>query len=306
MVDDSQQTLAQYLDFLRSNLDPAAFDVQVPSIDQLMTKYGLDISFAFLIGRASLSQKLMPKDDQSRSQPSQPTREDGGDVAMSDAPSAPQETKESEPEKPSPGKSDANGQLDGSQNGPSSSKVSRMNDPFLEILKPIIDSVEQKEDASFWKPITPEFYIVFWALQLSDIYVPEDKYEKEFEKAIKMGKELMHRGNASQSQYNAQRNLSLAIAEEKGKHKTAYSRNKLHMIRNFKSWFPDTKAKLETTADAILERCLVPRLALSASDAEYCYKMIRFLHDWGAPNFKLMTLYDQFFNANRLRGMIFT
>jgi len=317
MVDDSQQTLAQFLDFLRSNLDPAAFDAQVPSIDQLMTKYGLDISFAFLVGRASLSQKLVPKDDQPRSQapqppqPSQVTQEEGaGDVAMADAPLPTQEPKEGESDKPSPAKSDTNGPSAGNHTEISSSSsqvTSRINDPFPEVLRPIIDSIEQKEDASFWKTITPEFYIMFWALQLGDIHVPEDQYQKEGERAFKAAKELAAQRNKSlEAEYNAKREIPLAMTEEKTKHKKAYSRNKLHMIRNFKSWFPDTTVKLGTTADVILERCLLPRLALSASDTEYCYRMIRFLHDYGAPNFKLMTLYDRLFNANRLRCTIFT
>jgi THO complex subunit 2 len=60
IVDDSQQALIRYLDFLWSNLSPAAFDELVPSVNQLMSSYGLDPSLAFLIGRSSLSHRMFP------------------------------------------------------------------------------------------------------------------------------------------------------------------------------------------------------------------------------------------------------
>lgn len=60
VVDDSHQTLIQYLDLLWSNLDSSTFDVIVPSISELISTYGLDTSLAFLIGRTSLGHRIFP------------------------------------------------------------------------------------------------------------------------------------------------------------------------------------------------------------------------------------------------------
>lgn len=90
IVDDSQQALIRYLDFLWSNLSPSAFDNLVPSISQLMTSFGLDASLAFLVGRASLSHRMFPwsskknSETDSQSPPTKPEDKDG-DVDMTEA-----------------------------------------------------------------------------------------------------------------------------------------------------------------------------------------------------------------------------
>ena len=69
-------------------------------------------------------------------------------------------------------------------------------------------------------------------------------------------------------------------------------------------WF-ESSAKPDVVSDAILERCLIPRLILSPSDADFCFKMIKFLHDNSTPNFRTLSLYGRLFRANRLRSIIF-
>lgn len=36
-----------------------------------------------------------------------------------------------------------------------------------------------------WEDISPEFYVTFWSLTMSDLYVPLDSYEREMDK-VKM------------------------------------------------------------------------------------------------------------------------
>jgi THO complex subunit 2 len=90
IVDDSQQALIRYLDFLWSNLSPAAFDELVPSISQLMSSFGLDPSLAFLIGRSSLSHRMFPwssKKGAINETPAQQPKpaDNDGDVDMDDS-----------------------------------------------------------------------------------------------------------------------------------------------------------------------------------------------------------------------------
>lgn len=90
IVDDSQQALIRYLDFLWSNLSPSAFDDFVPPVSELMTSFGLDPSLAFLIGRASLSHRMFPWSSKKtiESDPKAQTTKDpetDGDVDMEEA-----------------------------------------------------------------------------------------------------------------------------------------------------------------------------------------------------------------------------
>ena len=318
MVDDSQQILTQYLDLLRSNLDPAVFDSFVPAIDRLLGEFGIDVSLAFVISRPSLSYRMMPKEEQqAQAQSSQAAAEDG-DIPMTDATVSQQRNRQSTPRdsgEPDNSKMEVD-KKDGSQASPSNQgSGSRISDPFLEVLQPVIDTLEQIKEPAFWKAITPEFYTMFWALQLGDLFVPEEWYQKEEDRAYTQAKEIMRdRSDMTRSgitkkeeKHKALTAIVVKLGKEKARHKKTFTRNKFHMIRRFKSWFPATdQAKPRAVSDAILEQCLLPRLVLSASDAEYCHRVIRFLHDFACPNFKLMSLYDRLFNANRLRAIIFT
>ncbi|KAL2200129.1 transcription factor/nuclear export subunit protein 2-domain-containing protein [Corynascus similis CBS 632.67] len=76
--------------------------------------------------------------------------------------------------------------------------------------------------------------------------------------------------------------------------------------RQASNWFPAKIAKADTNSDTLLEKCILPRLQLSGLDAEYCFRMIKFLYEFSTPNFMLMSLYDRIFNHNRLHAIIFT
>jgi THO complex subunit 2 len=78
------------------------------------------------------------------------------------------------------------------------------------------------------------------------------------------------------------------------------------LAEQFQSICPDPKIKADSLSDILLEQCFLPRALLSPADTEYTYKFIIALHELRAPNFKLMSLYDRLFNANRLRSLIFT
>lgn len=311
MVDDSHQILDQYLDLLRSNLDPASFDDFVPRIDRLLGDYGIDVGLAFLVSRPSLSYQLMSKEElQNMSQPPKGSQDDG-DVAMADSPVQP-----SQPT-PTPAEGDDKTQAGKKDNTPATPVQvgAPMNDLFIDVLQPIIDTLEKIKEPSFWKAITPEFYAMFWTLQLGDLFVPEEWYQKEEDRAYAQAKDILRdRSDMSRAgmtkkeeRHKALTEVVVKLGKEKARHRKTFTRNKFYMIRRFKSWFPDAdQAKPRAVADAVLEQCLLPRLMLSATDAEYCHRAIRFLHDFACPNFRLMSLYDRIFNANRLRSIMFT
>ncbi|KEY66322.1 hypothetical protein S7711_02784 [Stachybotrys chartarum IBT 7711] len=318
VVDDSHQNLVQYLDFLWSNLDPTAFDALVPSITELMTSYGLDISLAFLIGRASLAHRIYPWS--SRKPEEKVSRSDAdkeGDVVMSN-------TKDAGETNGTPAADrDSNDQVGSPKSSPESTSTKRLvsqkgSGSFFvrNVLPPIVESVQDTLSTEVKEKMTPELYVTFWTLQLGDIFFPEHIYKQEVNRLGAEASALVQdKSKAAQRdleglqrrirQHTELREAAVQLEEESSEHALRSGRWKVYLSRQFQTSFPNRQAKPDSVSDVLLEQCFIPRLLMSMADAEYTFKFIKALHDWNAPGFKLMSLYDRLFNANRLRSLIF-
>lgn len=308
IIDDSQQALVQYIELLRHNLSAEEFDSRVPSIPTLMTDLGLDANLAFLIGRASLTYYLTGPGDKV---PVKQAVDGEGDGSMdaNDSPTAPvvadgssepmvvdsAEVAENSPE-----------QL------PSSAIQGQSSDRFLGVLNPIIEAVKHLLPQSIWNKISPEFFVLFWALQTGDLDVPIDSYKAEFAKLDKERDELkrdrsdMSRSGANRKEAKmaAIERLSKELPDEASICKERVTKTKLLLIKQSPIWF-NSSTKTDSVVDTFIEECLLPRTLLSSGDADFCHRIIRFLHFNRVSNFKLSSLYNRLFNVNRLRSMIF-
>ena len=292
VVDDTHQILLQYLDLLRSSIDRGTFNSLVPGIIQLMGDFGLDTGLAFLIGRASIRLDMAAakalKDSQAATQSSRATTDPDGDVAMEPA-------------------------NDGIDPKPESPVNSRKADPLLDALQPLIDEIPTVLPDRSWRHLSAVGYVFFWSLQLGDLSFPQESYEAESSKMKKQAEDVMKdRSDMTRPGMNKKTQKRKDILDRQGlllKENTLeiqrYSKTRLQISKHLAAWFPTEIAKADVTSDALLEQCILPRLELSPLDAEYCFRLIKFLHDFSAPNFKLMSLYDRLFNHNRLRGIIF-
>lgn len=318
IVDDSHKTLTQFLDFLWSNLGQAAFDATVPSIPTLMQKYGLDVSLASLIGRNSLSQKMVPwstnDEDVAKDKEKciQQEADKEGDIAMTEKPEAEEElaqvaaTVETQVRKA----------LASTLSNYADFSVKQKEDPSLirSTLQPLTEAVREAVDQSVWEKITPELYSAFWALQLGDIFCPDDIYKQEGDKLkaedLALLRDRSDTSRRSQEERNEKRKesmkLQVALLEERKEHYLRQAKWKLFLTKLFQSSFPNNEVKADAISDLLLEQCFLPRVLLSPTDVEYTFRFIKALHAWNAPGFKLMSLYSRLFNANRLRSLIFT
>ncbi|PHH87356.1 hypothetical protein CDD83_8982 [Cordyceps sp. RAO-2017] len=306
-IDDSHQTLIQYLDFLWSNLEPAAFDAIVPSIPALMNSFGLETDLAFLIGRTSLAHRMFPWKEGKAKKDALPARKPGtdkeGDVKMSDAakPANADTTDAAPPD---------GMETDGQQQKPDDSSLSRT---AFAALQPVIESVQASVRPDVWRKITPELYSTFWALQLGDLCFPEDIYVKERQKIMAEWQTLANdRSDMSRRAVNQKMEMRKELMDLQGylldelsEHGLRKAKWKFYLTKMFQTSFPDAGGKPDGISDVLLEQCFLPRVLLSAADAEFTYRFIKALHDWNAPAFRLMSLYDRLFNANRLRVLIF-
>jgi THO complex subunit 2 len=334
MVDDSHQILIQYLDLLRSNLEPEKFDELVPSIGALMTEFGMDANLAFLIGRDSLSDRIVSliavkseeKQAESPAGRDAPASKDGdgdgdgdgngdGDISMAEAAGTNGVSQDRQPATGTSMQSTGheNGEKDSKTASPSAQTNGRKPDKQPDSLQPITDPVRSTQPADVWRKITPEFHVIFWALQLGDINSPQESYQAAYGRVLEKQKEII-RDRADMSRSGVQKrkrqatelsDIASQLKTEMQKHSERLAKIKFCIGRRAKSWFPATMSKVNGSSDVILEQCILPRLTLSPSDAEYSYRFIRILHASGAPNFKLHSLYDRFFTASRLRSMMF-
>ncbi|KAH8802796.1 transcription factor/nuclear export subunit protein 2-domain-containing protein [Xylogone sp. PMI_703] len=334
MIDDTQLILFQYLDLLRSNLSVEEFDEQVPGIPELLTEFGLQPNLAFMIGRTSLMHRLTRitsslsnGTSKSPSQPDLPLDkiDSEGDVGMMDVSTDSSKTATDQPtasdvstakdelSSKELGTSEETTQSNASQLTTSTNIVVPSADAFLEILEPVTSTVQTILPETTWKAITPEFYTTFWSATLGDLAIPSSSYELEISRLLKEQGEIMKdrtdmtragidRKEAAKKALESTRE---ALLSEFGKQVGVYKQTKARLLSRKAYWFPIT-AKADLVSDAVLESCLIPRLVLSPSDADFCFKMIRFLHDNGPPNFRTLSLLGRIFRANRLRTLIFT
>ncbi|KAJ4294886.1 THO2 plays a role in transcriptional elongation [Collariella sp. IMI 366227] len=306
IVDDTHQVLLRYLDLLRSNMDPDTFESLVPDIIQLMRDYGLDANIAFMIRRASI--RWDPKTPASaRDTPVQTVKvvaDVDGDVAME----VPTETG-------IPAADDAELKVNTSSESPAAKTANtRLPESLADALAPLIEEIPNVLSQQSWRYLSPTGYAFFWSLQLGNLVFPQESYFAEGTRLKKQAEEVMKdrtdMTRAGMNKKTQKRNEILdrqkLLLQEANEGITRFSKARLHIGRQVGSWFPADIAKADATADAFLEECILPRLQVSPVDAEYCFKLVKFLHDFSTPNFKLMSLYDRLFNHNRLRAIIFT
>lgn len=311
VVDDVHSVLIQYLDLLRSNLKPDEFDALVPDVIRLMKEFGLDAGLAFMIARPSLMARIMnpsPKGDSPQGKIAQAPTDAEGDVSMD---SVTQDSAE-------PMSLDDKMIVDTDGVTATAPVTNGLKlDSFFDPLQPVIDTMpELIPKPEVWQRISPEFYAIFWSLQLGDLTLPQESYTAEHTRLSNQASAVMKdRSDMSRSGMNKKDKLKRdlmdraeAIHSENTQLLERYTKTKFKLTRGASSavWFPGGMAKINSAADVILEQCILPRMHISAIDAEYSFRMMKFLHESQASNFKLMALYDRFFNQNRLRSLIFS
>jgi THO complex subunit 2 len=303
VVDDTHQILLQYLDLLRSGIDGDTFNSLVPGVIQLMKDFGLEAGLAFMIGRASIRLDMNAgkplKDSQPAAQPPRATTDNDGDVSM-DATNEDDDSKTNGP--------DDKAETD------AKAVSSRKGDPLVDALQQLIDEVPNVLADRSWRYLSPAGYVFFWSLQLGDFSFPIENYTAESSKLAKQAEDVMKdRSDMTRAGMNKKTQKRKDILDrqqlllkENSQGVQQFSKTRLQIAKQLNTWFPADISKADATSDALLEECILPRLQVSPLDSEYCFKLIKFLHEFSAPNFKLMSLYDRLFNHNRLRAMIFT
>ncbi|KAI1105828.1 hypothetical protein F4804DRAFT_97558 [Jackrogersella minutella] len=309
VIDDSQQALVQYVELLRNNLPPEQFDALIPSVPRLMTDFGLDANLAFMIGRASLQYFMMGPGEKLAITASESPKDADGDLVI--------ETKDNDGTASSTVTQDAEDHMavdvpdteGGSPPQPPTTVNAQKPDRFLDVIGPIVNAARTLLPTEVWDKISPEFFVLFWSLQTGDLAVPMNSYEAETARVEKQYAEVK-RDRSDMSMSNKKKSLDALIqlnkdlAAEASACRERITKTRILLIKQSPRWFCPS-AKGDAIADTFIEECLIPRILLSPGDADYCHRMIKFMHSNRVANFRLLDLYDRFFGVNRLRLMIF-
>ncbi|KAF7532515.1 hypothetical protein G7054_g7898 [Neopestalotiopsis clavispora] len=320
VIDDSQQALVQFVELLRSNLTPEQFDELVPSIPRLLKDFGMDPSLAFLIGRVSLAYYLTgPGATAAKGMRlmgnNEATPDAEGDVDMDGkgADATPQMAGATAGGDDNMAVDEPESNGTPTADGPQATTNARRPDHFSEVLRPIVSAVQELLPPAIWEFISPDFYVLFWSLQTSDLGIPASSYnaeslrlQKEQDFIKKDRSDMSRQGRAKAEQRKAEiTQLASKLGSEATQCQERVSKTKMLLLKSASSWMPSSMSSTPEAADILIEDCIMPRVMLGPSDADFCFKMIKFMHDNQVANFNILVLYDRLFTVNRLRSLIF-
>jgi THO complex subunit 2 len=304
IFDEIHRILTQYLDLLRSNLSTEEFDSFVPDFAALVKEFGVQPEIAFWIRRASISKriseiessKLETESKEITESPSQPGDENQMDTADdgNETPKIDQTTAEME--------------MDVDKDEVTAAPLS--SNP---VMQDLIDNVKTALPIETWEVIGPHFYATFWQLDLYDVHVPGQSYDDEIGR---LKKRIMTISNdrSDMSLAGSQRkdrdrkavtDLRDRLLAENKSHLHKYGQTRSRLLKEKDQWFAGMRLKHDALNISLLEQCFIPRLLLSPLDAFFCFKMLKFLHSSGTPNFRTVGLLDQLFREQRLTALIF-
>lgn len=313
IFDEIHRILTQYLDLLRSNLSIEDFDSFVPDFASLVKDFGIQPEVAFWISRPSLSRKIA-ENERSRRKSEASSSAGTGDGTTAAQSNDDNKMDVDEGEVPA----DAEGtamDVDKSEQPTTASPIATTPGPLAAnpVMQDLIETIKSSLPAETWENVGAHFYATFWQLSLYDVHVPEKYYDEERRRLQKRVTALNNdRSDLSmvgmQRKDQARRSLNQIqdqLLSELKAHTQAYAQTRGKLQKEKERWFAHMRLKYDPLNVALLEQCFIPRLLLSPVDAFFSFKMLKFLHNSGTPNFRTMGLLDQLFREHRLVALIF-
>ena len=336
LFDEIHRVLTQYLDLLRSNLSVKDFNALVPNLASLITDFGVDPSLAFWISRPSIVYEIedydkaaaAEKKQASQVEASSPSKAENQDVEMVDKTTTGEESKESRgndtiegAQAPAEeagdvemkGSSSVEMEISSSPIATPQQKPSEPEYPWHPVLKATMESLRPALPENTWTYLSESFYIAFWQLSLGDMLVPTSSYEEEVVRQKRKHAEITN-DKSDQStiglRYKEQKKAALEdlqarLRAELRDQISAYSSTRGRLQKEKDFWFADVGGNWNAIPMALLERCFIPRICLSAVDALYTFRMLKFLHSSGAKNFWTTKVFDSLFDTKWLTALVF-
>ncbi|KAL8808822.1 MAG: hypothetical protein Q9200_003988 [Gallowayella weberi] len=332
LFDEVHRVLAQYLDFMRTNLSVSEFDTLVPGVSDLILDFGVAPGIAFWISRTSICAAMAKHDgpysnglSHSKQSPVKelqevealkvgpPTHGQGQGSPSQNQPATPDLSARTEPEKAEIEMKDVD-QADPVQLDPSPTAApSHVPQPWHPILREIMQRLSSDLPSEVWRHLSTSFYVTFWQLSLRDLQVPASSYEEEQkrlkEKIDKINKDRTDISIAGTQRKDREKRAILEMKDRlTAEHKDevqSYARTRSRLQKEKTSWFADVWGQWDQSNDALIEQCFFPRIRLSSVDALYSFKMYKWLHTHGTTHFRTLKFLDRMLMEKRLENMFF-
>jgi THO complex subunit 2 len=318
IFDEIHRILTQYLDLLRSNLSIEEFDSFVPDFASLVKDFGIQPEIAFWIRRPSVSRKIA-ENELSKQKPEASATNAGSDNGATGAQSNDDnkmDVDEGEVTAETTEAADEHAMdVNKTEQSTSASPTVATPSPLAAnpVMQDLIESIKSSLPAETWENVGAHFYATFWQLSLYDVHVPEKYYDEERRRLQRRVTALnndrsdlsmvgMQRKDQSRRSLNQ---IQDQLLSELKAHTQAYAQTRGRLQKEKERWFAHMRLKYDPLNVALLEQCFIPRLLLSPLEAFFCFKMLKFLHNSGTPNFRTMGLLDQLFREHRLVALIF-
>ncbi|PWN24056.1 hypothetical protein BCV69DRAFT_279956 [Microstroma glucosiphilum] len=304
LADSCQEVLFQYVEFLHSQVEPAAYAELVPNLRALCVRFDIEPAIAFHLARPRLLYAMKQADDAEAEQKLR------AELLASKARTAsPVVNKEEETNDQS-----IEGAVSSNAVTVSASPTTGTTDDkdkALNIwragLQEAIDVASDLLSEGVKRVLTPQYFATFWQLSLADIQVPTERYEQEMRVYQQLIKEADSGDGAKKPAafHRHQEALEQLRAELKAR-ALAHQGTRRRLAVEKDHWFPDNDGTTRRDlVQHLIQYCLLPRALLSPTDAMFAGKFIRLMHLNGARNFSSLTLYDRLF-IEHIAPVIFT
>lgn len=327
IFDEIHRVLTQYLDLLRTNLTVDEFVSFVPNLARLIGEFGIQPEVAFWITRPNIAHQLFEASKQTEGPSNNseikvgPTAKSSeGDMEMAEDGEATftensnkgDDVTMTDETDLKPDEAQTESQADAVA-AAVSAKSNGETPPWSPVLEDLMEKVKSVMPESTWGVVGLPFYVTFWQLSLFDLHVPQRAYEEELERQKKKvisisndRSDISMAGTMKKDREKKQINeLHDRILDENKRHLRSYGQTRARLQKEKDRWFVGMRGKHDSLNIAIMEQCLFPRLLLSPMDAFYCFKLLKYLHSSGTPNFRTVGLLDQLFRDQRLTAIIF-
>ncbi|OWF53939.1 THO complex subunit 2-like isoform X2 [Mizuhopecten yessoensis] len=166
-----------------------------------------------------------------------------------------------------------------------------VNGPVIELVRPLYTP-------KVWEDLSAPFFVTFWSLQMYDLAVPSNVYDKQNQQLCAQISAIEDNKDMPQSKKKKEKErcntLMDKLKDEEKKQGEHVARVHNRLKNQKEQWFISRSTKNETITQ-FLQLCIFPRCCFTAIDALYCSKFIHILHDLKTPNFSTLICYDRIF-----------
>lgn len=304
LADSCQEVLFQYVEFLYSHLDPAAYTALVPSLKSLCVRFAIEPSIAFHIARPRLLFAMKQADE------AEAATKLRAELLAGRARASPQEGQRPADEvvvATTTAASDEDIVMpdgDGQTLAEPAEAQTLQGDAAAASAKPVwrtgmqeaVDAADAILSDEVKEILGSHFFATFWQLSLADIQVPTERYEQEMKLYQELMKEIEAIDGKKSGTYHRHQDSVEQLRAELKERTLAHQATRRRLAAEKDHWFADNGGTTRSVlVHQMLQQCILPRALLSPTDAMFAGKFIRLVHLQGARNFASITLYDRIF-----------